>query len=68
MTRWQAFEQYETKVGNSEVTPQVISPIARSLMNSLGLKYDQLPILVPSSRTRGAIPPTPIRLHGVVLN
>jgi hypothetical protein len=33
MTRNKALERWETKIGNAEVTPQVIWPIAKSLLN-----------------------------------
>jgi hypothetical protein len=54
MTRRKALERWETRIGNSEVTPQAIWPIAKSLMKRggpkaptaihglLGLKYHQL--------------------------
>jgi hypothetical protein len=38
MTCRKAQEQWETKAGNCEVTPQVLSPIAKSLMKWYGPK------------------------------
>jgi hypothetical protein len=36
MTRKKALERWETKVGNAEVTPQAIWPIAKSLLTREG--------------------------------
>jgi hypothetical protein len=36
MTRKKAFEQWETKISNTELTPQVIWPIAKSLLKRNG--------------------------------
>jgi hypothetical protein len=54
MTRRKALERWETRIGNCEVTPQAIGPIAKSLIKRdepkaptavrdlLGLKYHPL--------------------------
>jgi hypothetical protein len=36
MTRKKAFERWETRIGNTEVTPQGIWPIAKSLLKRDG--------------------------------
>jgi hypothetical protein len=36
MTYKKALEQWETKIGNTEVTPQAIQPIAKSLLKRDG--------------------------------
>jgi hypothetical protein len=38
MTRRKALERWETKVGNCEVSPQALWPIAKSLMKRVGSK------------------------------
>jgi hypothetical protein len=38
MTRKKALERWETKIGNTEVTPQAIWPIAKSLLKRDGTR------------------------------
>jgi hypothetical protein len=46
MTREKALERWETKIGNTEVTPQAIWPIAKSFLKREGEKGHQLPLIV----------------------
>jgi hypothetical protein len=60
MTRRKAFERWETKVGNCEVTPQALWPIPKSLMKRDGPKaptavYDPLGAIYHPNEKANAI-------------